>query len=133
MKDMLFIAAGGALGTSARYGVQSLLPAAGADFPLGVLLINWIGCLFLGWFLTVTLRSWRIKPRLRLAIGTGFTGGFTTFSTFAVDAVRLTTHGRALTALLYLLLSVCGGLFLTWTGIRLGTKMTQAAPKEERL
>jgi CrcB protein len=133
MKDMLFVAAGGALGTSTRYGLQSLLPAAGADFPLGVLLINWIGCLFLGWFFTVTLRSWRIKPRLRLAIGTGFTGGFTTFSTFAVDAVRLTVHDRMLTAVLYLLLSVGGGLFLTWTGIRLGSKMTQAAPKEERL
>lgn len=133
MKDVLFVAAGGALGTSTRYGLQSLLPAAGADFPLGVLLINWIGCLFLGWFFTVTLRSWRIKPRLRLAIGTGFTGSFTTFSTFAVDAVRLTVHDRMLTAVLYLLLSVGGGLFLTWTGIRLGTKMTQAAPKEERL
>ncbi|PNQ79071.1 MULTISPECIES: fluoride efflux transporter CrcB [Paenibacillus] len=133
MKDVLFVAAGGALGTSTRYGLQSLLPAAGADFPLGVLLINWIGCLFLGWFFTVTLRSWRIKPRLRLAIGTGFTGGFTTFSTFAVDAVRLTVHDRMLTAVLYLLLSVGGGLFLTWTGIRLGTKMTQATPKEERL
>nr|WP_283652963.1 hypothetical protein [Paenibacillus sp. RC334] len=47
--------------------------------------------------------------------------------------MRLTVHDRALTAVLYLLLSVCGGLFLTWTGIRLGTKMTQAAPKEDNL
>ncbi|SUA71347.1 integral membrane protein [Paenibacillus polymyxa] len=133
MKDVLFVAAGGALGTSARYSIQLLLPAAGADFPFGVLLMNWLGCLFLGWFFTVTLRSWRINPRWRLAIGTGFTGGFTTFSTFTVDAVRLTVHDRMLTAILYLLLSVGGGLFLTWAGIRLGTKMTQVAPKEEHL
>ncbi|ADO58046.1 membrane protein [Paenibacillus jamilae] len=133
MKDVLFVAAGGAIGTSARYSLQLLLPAAGADFPLGVLLMNWLGCLFLGWFFTVTLRSWRIKPHLRLAIGTGFTGGFTTFSTFAVDAVRLTVHDRMLTAVLYLLLSVGVGLLLTWAGIRLGTKMTQTAPKGGRL
>ncbi|MGP0580294.1 fluoride efflux transporter CrcB [Paenibacillus peoriae] len=118
MKDVLFVAAGGALGTSTRYGLQSLLPAAGADFPLGVLLINWIGCLFLGWFFTVTLRSWRIKPRLRLVIGTGFTGGFTTFSTFGYESLQLMERKEYRRMAMYVLSSVVVGVVAAAIGYR---------------
>ncbi|MGM1021646.1 MAG: fluoride efflux transporter CrcB [Bacillota bacterium] len=116
MKDVLFVGAGGALGTSARYRVQTLLPAAGADFPLGVLFINWIGCLFLGWFFTVTLRSWRIKPRWRLAIGTGFCGGYTTFSTFGYESLQLMERREYRRMAVYVLSSVVVGVVAAAVG-----------------
>lgn len=121
------------VGTCLRYGMQLMLPASGVDFPVGVLLINWVGCLFLGWFFTVTLRSWQISPRLRLAIGTGLTGGFTTFSTFTVDSVRLWSHGQAGASILYILASIIGGPFLVWTGVRLGKRMTMEFPREDSI
>ncbi|MFB5268039.1 fluoride efflux transporter CrcB [Paenibacillus enshidis] len=123
MKDLIYVGAGGLLGTLCRYGVQKWVPTAAGGFPLAVLLINLSGCLFLGWFFTVTPGAWRIPPRLRLAIGTGFTGGFTTFSTFTVDALRLWSEGKAAVSLLYILASLLGGLLMSLAGIRLGQYM----------
>ncbi|MDP4095216.1 fluoride efflux transporter CrcB [Paenibacillus sp. P96] len=123
MKDLIFVGAGGLIGTLCRYAVQQWFPVGAGGFPLPVLLVNLSGCLFLGWFFTVTPGIWRIPPRLRLALGTGFTGAFTTFSTFTVDALRLWGEGEAATSLLYILLSLLGGLLMSLAGIRLGQNM----------
>lgn len=123
IKDSVFVGAGGLLGTLCRYGVQQWVPAGAGGFPLAVLLINLSGCLFLGWFFTVTPGVWRIPPRLRLAIGTGFTGAFTTFSTFTVDALRLWSEGQAAVSLIYIAASLIGGLLMSLAGIRLGQYM----------
>ncbi|MDO7908105.1 fluoride efflux transporter CrcB [Paenibacillus sp. JX-17] len=120
MSGLLCLGLGGILGAWSRYGLQMIIPAGNHEFPLSVMLINWIGCLFLGWFFTLTPLYWRISPPLRLGIGTGFTGAFTTFSTFSVDIVHLMDLGYGGTALLYMTASVGGGLLLSWAGVQLG-------------
>ncbi|UOF92856.1 fluoride efflux transporter CrcB [Fodinisporobacter ferrooxydans] len=118
MKDVLAIAIGGFVGAILRYVVGLWVPPVQL-FPLGTLLINWIGCLFLGWFLTMTLNKWKVPPHLRLAIGTGVTGAFTTFSTFSVETLLLLKANHALLALSYVAASVAGGVLLAWIGFRL--------------
>lgn len=129
MKELAYIGAGGFLGTLTRYTIQLMLPSANTGFPWAVLLINAIGSLFLGFFFTIAIPK-KITPQLRLAIGTGFTGAFTTFSTFTLDFVRLTEGGEWLKAAAYLLLSVVAGLVLCALGIKLGNRMLSVSPKE---
>lgn len=122
MKEFIYVACGGLLGTLTRYGVQVWIPAANEGFPWAVLLINALGSLFLGWFFTVAIPG-KITPQLRLAIGTGFTGAFTTFSTFSLDIVRLIDGGLWERALIYLFSSLVTGLLLCGLGIKIGQRM----------
>ena len=128
MKELAYIGAGGFLGTLTRYTIQLMIPVANTGFPWAVLLINAIGSLFLGWFFTIAIPE-KITPQLRLAIGTGFTGAFTTFSTFTLDIVRLSEGGEWLKAAAYLLLSVVAGLLLCALGIKLGNGMLTVSQK----
>ncbi|WP_128103262.1 fluoride efflux transporter CrcB [Paenibacillus sp. DCT19] len=122
MKEFIYVACGGLVGTLTRYGVQVWMPAANEGFPWAVLLINALGSLFLGWFFTVAVPG-KITPQLRLAIGTGFTGAFTTFSTFSLDIVRLIEGGLWERALIYLLVSLVAGLLLCGLGMKIGHRM----------
>ncbi|MDR6723565.1 CrcB protein [Paenibacillus amylolyticus] len=122
MKEFIYVACGGLVGTLTRYGVQVWMPAANEGFPWAVLLINALGSLFLGWFFTIAIPG-KITPQLRLAIGTGFTGAFTTFSTFSLDIVRLFDGGLWERALIYLFVSLVMGLLLCGLGIKIGHRM----------
>ena len=86
---LLEVAVGGALGTAARYALGRLVPVAPDTFPTTTFTINVLGAFLLG-----TLVGWlaRHRPddvRLRALFGVGVLGGFTTFSTFAVETVQL--------------------------------------------
>jgi fluoride exporter len=118
------VAVGGALGALARYGVALALPTAGYGFPFSTWLINVSGSLFLGFLLTVLTE--RRPPNLyaRPLLGTGFTGGYTTWSTFMVDADLLFQHGHAVTAVLYIAATLAGGL----AAVRLGVWATRHLP-----
>lgn len=129
-KNLLFVGAGGLAGTLCRYGLSEMVALPASGFPVAILLINLMGCLFLGWFLTYGLRSTRISAETRLLIGTGFTGAFTTFSTFTVDTVKLFSQGHMLVAALYVMLSVTGGLFMSLIGVWLGRTMGSAREGE---
>ncbi|WP_151735966.1 fluoride efflux transporter CrcB [Paenibacillus tengchongensis] len=120
MINLVYIALGAFAGAICRYGLTLALPVQESGFPLAILLINFLGCLFLGWFFTRSSRLAGLSPQLRLMIGTGFTGTFTTFSSFTVDTVRLLETGSGRIAALYLILSIAGGLLLSWLGIWLG-------------
>ncbi|WP_274654964.1 fluoride efflux transporter CrcB [Paenibacillus humicola] len=113
------LAAGGFIGTVLRYALGEAIPSASNGFPLGTLIINLLGCLFLGWLFTVTAERWRLRPEIRLGLGTGMTGAFTTFSTFSVQTAGLLQQGEWAAAVLYVLASIAGGLLLTYAGIRL--------------
>lgn len=118
--NILALILGGFLGTIFRYGLSLWIPSAGA-FPLSILLINWAGCLFLGWLFTVAgIR--KLNPSVRIGAGTGFTGAFTTFSTFTVQTVDAIHTGHLALALAYLLASLIGGLLMAWVGVALGHK-----------
>jgi crcB protein len=108
MYPFLLVGAGGALGAMSRYGVGvlvgRLLPMS---FPLATLLINIIGSFAMGVFVGLMARllpTWQADARLFVAVG--ILGGFTTFSSFSLDAIVLIERGEMLQAAAYVLLSV---------------------------
>lgn len=93
------VAVGGSAGSAARYEVALLLPHdAGTGVPWATLAVNAVGCLLIGVLVVLTERR---HPLLRPLLGVGVLGGFTTFSTFAVDAVVLADRGAGWTAAAY--------------------------------
>jgi CrcB protein len=122
------VAFGSAVGGLARWGVG--LAAArwlGTAFPWGTLAINISGSLFLGWFTTLLgdrlLQGvgWLDADALRLMIAVGFTGAYTTFSTFEYETNGLFRDGRELAGIAYLAVSV----FLGLAAVRLGVNLAR--------
>ncbi|MFC4098142.1 fluoride efflux transporter CrcB [Paenibacillus xanthanilyticus] len=114
------LAAGGFAGTLLRYWLGEAIPTLGDGFPLGILIINLLGCFALGVLFAATPGRWSLPPQVRLGLGTGVMGAFTTFSTFSVQSADLVRSGHGVTAGLYIALSVVGGLALAFAGARLG-------------
>ncbi|MFF0342702.1 fluoride efflux transporter CrcB [Kribbella sp. NPDC004875] len=104
------IAAGGALGATARYLIGLAWPTPAGGFPVSTLLINVVGCGLIGILMVVVTDVLTRQRLLRPFLGTGVLGGFTTFSTYAVDIQRLVTGQHAGAALLYLVTTVVGAL-----------------------
>ncbi|MGC5410414.1 fluoride efflux transporter FluC, partial [Streptomyces sp. DT225] len=96
------VALGGAVGASARYGASLLWPTASGGFPWTTLVVNATGCAVIGVFMVVISEAWAAHRLVRPFFGTGVLGGFTTFSTYAVDIEQLVARGRAGTGLVYL-------------------------------
>jgi len=120
---LLLIAVFGAMGTLARYGLQGLVQVKmGSTFPYGTLAINLTGCFFLGLIGQFTLNRMVISPELRMAIGVGFLGGYTTFSSFGWETAKMLEAGEWLWATTYVAASVVFGLFLSVAGIRLASR-----------
>ena len=114
------ISVGGALGASARYGVERAIPAASDGFPWATFLINVSGSLVLGVFLVVVLERLRPSRYLRPFVATGFIGSFTTFSTFAVETDLLIKDGHIATAAAYMVSTLTVGLLCAWLGVVIG-------------
>ncbi|MCB5169681.1 CrcB family protein [Streptomyces bambusae] len=109
------VAAGGALGALARYGIGLLWPAAPGGFPWATFGINVAGCALIGVLMALAGEGGRTAhPLVRPFLGTGVLGGFTTFSTYAVDFSRLLDRGEAGTALAYAGLTLAGALGAVW-------------------
>ena len=112
---------GGALGSMGRYGCSHIVTLyMGKQFPYGTLFVNVLGCLLIG-FLAVALES-VLKDRAleyKLLVSVGFLGGFTTFSTFSLDAFRLIERGQIGLAALYVGASVLIGVGGLWAGLAL--------------
>jgi fluoride exporter len=113
-------ALGGVLGALARWGVGETLPHDAGSWPWATLLVNLTGCLVLGVLIAALFAEHPDSPWLRPFLGTGVLGGYTTFSTFAVDVVQLTDTGAAGAAVGYVAASVLGGLLAAVAGVALG-------------
>ncbi|WP_393059132.1 fluoride efflux transporter CrcB [Streptomyces sp. LN549] len=111
------VALGGAVGASARYGAALLWPAAPGGFPWTTLVVNVVGCAVIGVFMVVISEAWTAHRLVRPFFGTGVLGGFTTFSTYAVDIERLVDGGRARTGLAYLALTLLAALVAVWSAV----------------
>jgi CrcB protein len=116
----LLAALGGALGALARWGLASALPSSPAGWPWATLLVNLTGCLLIGVLLAVLLARFPSSPWMRPLLATGVLGGFTTYSTFAMDAVALVDAGRPGVAVGYVVATVLGGVLAVAGGLRLG-------------
>ena len=103
----------GMLGGIVRFQISKWLPSS-PDFPWGTLLVNYLGIFCLVYLVKGYLVYKGSSKGLILALGTGFCGGLTTFSSLLLDAVKLLDTGRYLSLSIYLLLSVGGGLLFAY-------------------
>ena len=123
MRLLLLLAFGG-VGTLARYGLDGWIQdRTGPGFPFGILTINIVGCFFLGAIGQFGLNHLSMPPDLRIGLTTGLMGGFTTFSTFGWDSVRMLQSGQWPRALTYIGASVLGGLVAMLLGMRTGNAL----------
>jgi fluoride exporter len=121
---LFLIAAFGAVGTLARYGLQGVVQIKmGSTFPYGTLLINLTGCFFLGLIGQLLLNRMIVPPEWRMAIAIGFFGGYTTFSSFGWETAKMLESGEWLRATTYVAASVVFGLLLSVAGIRLANQI----------
>ncbi|MBB4674536.1 fluoride efflux transporter FluC [Crossiella cryophila] len=116
MPVLLLISAGGALGALARHALGLALPG-----PWPTVGINVLGCLLIGLLMSLTAADSALRPFL----GTGVLGGFTTFSAYTVDAVRLVHAGQAAEAAAYLAITLLAALAAVWAGHLLGERIAR--------
>ena len=93
MDRLFWIGLGGAAGTLARYGLSTWCQQRfGAEFPYGTLAVNVIGSFLLGAIGEIAATTELLSPTLRLSLSTGVMGGFTTYSSFNNETIRLIEH-----------------------------------------
>ena len=117
----LLVAVGGAVGSLGRYGLAHALPPQDG-WPIGTLTANLTGAFLLGALLEVLGRRGPETPgvqRVRLALGTGVLGGYTTFSSLALETERLLASGAVGTALGYVAVSLVAGVLCAAGGVAL--------------
>jgi CrcB protein len=121
MARLLWICLGGALGTGARYLVSGwALALLGTSFPYGTLAVNLLGSFLLGATMSVGLSTEWLPPAVRLALTAGALGGFTTYSTFSYETMRLLQDGAWLFAGLNVALTVTLCLAASFLGFAVG-------------
>ncbi|MFI0408752.1 fluoride efflux transporter FluC [Actinomadura sp. 3N508] len=126
------VSAGGVLGALARYGLTTAFPYGAGDFPWAVFWINVSGCLLIGVLMVLITETWRAHRLLRPFLGVGILGGFTTFSTYAVDIQQAVEHGAPRAGLAYLALTLVAALAAVVAGMRLARALGRAAARRPR-
>ncbi len=122
MSRFLAVAAGGALGSVARYGVALLFAGIWRrEFPLATFLINVSGSFALGFLATWGAEREAVDPVLRLLMTTGFLGAYTTFSTFEYETQRL-AEGNAVG---WALVNVAGSVLAGFAAVQLGVLLAR--------
>ena len=116
LRNFLLVGVGGAAGSALRYAIALMLPRAGRGFPWATLSVNLIGCLLIGLLSGLTPRNHWMFQTGWVLLATGVCGGFTTYSAFALDNVKLFEAGGSLVALTYTLISLVFGIILCYVG-----------------
>ncbi|MHA6260199.1 fluoride efflux transporter FluC [Sporosarcina sp. CAU 1771] len=119
MKQVLMIGLAGALGAFARVSVGEVL-AGESGFPFATFTVNIVGTFVLCFIITGAWRQLHLRKELEGAVTTGFLGSFTTFSALSIETLLLFENGNYLIALLYVGLSILGGLTVGMLGFHLG-------------
>lgn len=115
MQVYLAIFIGGCIGSLARYGISIWIQPM-HTFPFETLLVNLVGCFLLTFLLSNPVLAKKFSNSIRVGIGTGLIGSFTTFSTYAVETISLWNSEAFLLAITYVGISIIGGLLLSWLG-----------------
>lgn len=120
MFEYFIVAMGGALGASARFLIGSILPATIlSSFPIRIITVNIIGCFLMGFIIEILTAHYPTNINLKLFLTTGFLGGFTTFSSFALEFGTLTENNMVNIALAYAALSVFIGVIAFFIGAKI--------------
>jgi CrcB protein len=118
LKNLTLVAAGGAVGAVSRYAISGLTHRIlSTSFPLGTLAVNTTGCLLIGFLLETANQTTWISDSWRLALGIGFLGALTTFSTFGYETLELVKESQWTLALANIATNVLIGLFSVWLGV----------------
>ncbi|MBN9112671.1 MAG: fluoride efflux transporter CrcB [Pseudonocardia sp.] len=116
-RAFLAVALGGAIGAVARWAVGLALPTPTGSFPLATFLINVVGCFLIAVVVVAVTELTQAHPLVRPFLATGILGGFTTFSTYSVDAQHLVAAGRMGTAFAYLGATLVAAVIAAWLGL----------------
>ena len=118
MREVLIVAAGGALGSMGRYLLSGFIlhRALSWQFPLGTFVVNVLGCALVGVLGGLVVKHELLSPEIRLFVFSGIAGGFTTFSAFGLETFHLLRKGEPGIAAAYVVLSVLVGLLVLWAG-----------------
>lgn len=124
MRQVLAIAAGGAVGSLLRFWMSNWVHSfADRSFPYGTLAVNVLGCLIMGFLFVLFIDRLSDNPILRAGILIGLLGGFTTFSAFSIETFNLIEQGAWTKAVA----NMSGSLLLcvgaTWIGVLLGRQI----------
>jgi len=118
LRNILIVGIGGSLGSVARYLCQKYIHEWNPHpFPIGTFLVNVLGCFLIGIIYSLAEKGNLLGPEGRLLLATGFCGGFTTFSAFALENVNLLKTGNIFYFGLYTAGSVFLGIAATWLGM----------------
>ena len=130
MNSLLMVALGGSIGAVLRYVIAHFTQSmASTPFPIGTLTVNILGCALIGILAAFLLGSNpQHREMLRLLLIIGILGGFTTFSTFALDALKLFQEGKLVSAMLYILLSNVLGILAAWICFSTGKMLFHTTP-----
>lgn len=116
------VGVGGFFGAISRYGLSLAGQRLMIDWPIGTLAANILGCLFIGIIAELSIRTESLSPMLRLALATGFCGGFTTMSSMMYETAQMLRSSELLHALLYAL----GTFILSLAGVVAGSALVRA-------
>jgi len=118
VKQLVFIAIAGALGTLSRYGLSEMTHNwLGRNFPWGTLVINIAGCFVIGFLMTFFAGTSFFSKEVQLAVTVGFLGAFTTFSTFGYDSFKFFHNGSWEMGMLNIIANVVIGLLAVMGGM----------------
>ncbi|ANB04875.1 hypothetical protein SAM40697_0914 [Streptomyces ambofaciens] len=122
------VAAGGAAGACARYAAALWWPTRTGGFPWTTFCVNVAGCAVIGAFMVLVTEVWTAHRLARPFFATGVLGGFTTFSTYAVDGRQLFAADQARTALAYLAATPLAALTAVWAAAWATRRLLKGAP-----
>jgi CrcB protein len=118
MFRLFIVGAGGFLGSAARYWISTAIyRASGEAFPYGTLVVNVCGCFLIGVLMQLFQERFVANPDFRIFLTIGILGGFTTFSTFSFETMKLLLEGSYFFGLWNILSTLLGCLGGTWLGI----------------